>query len=200
VKKGAFMRTRIQKFAAVLFLLTAFDSALVAGQGYTVSQGDKEHFADKARERFGVDGSGVMVGVLSNSYNCGSGNDDPINTGDLPADVAVLADHCGATRGDGNPDKPFNSGRGLVEVIHDLAPGARIAFHTAANSEADFASGIRALAEAGATVIVDDTTYLTEPVYQDGGPISDAVRDMVGRGVTYISAAGNFGRRTYESG
>jgi hypothetical protein len=67
VKKGAFMKTRTQKFAAALFLLTAFDSALAADQGYTLSQGDKEHFADKAHERFGVDGSGVMVGVLSNS-------------------------------------------------------------------------------------------------------------------------------------
>jgi hypothetical protein len=205
VKKGAFMRTRTQKFAAVLFLLTAFDSALVAGQGYTVSQGDKEHFADKARERFGVDGSGVMVGVLSNAYGCAN-RLNLIQSGDLPPDVNILLDPYtpnfewypanGYYR---STEKPIGQGCGMVEVIHDLAPGATIAFHTSDRGEEDMANGIRALANAGATVIVDDTTYLSEPVYQEGGPITDAVREVIARGVTYISAAGNFGRRTYES-
>ncbi len=47
----------------------------------------------------------------------------------------------------------MDEGRAMLEVIHDLAPGA-----------ADMANGIRALANSGATVIVDDTTYLDEPV------------------------------------
>jgi hypothetical protein len=64
---------------------------------------------------------------------------------------------------------------------------------------ADFAAGILALADAGANVIIDDATYLDEPVWQDGDPVADAVQAVVKRGVTYISAAGNFGRQTYEA-
>jgi hypothetical protein len=92
-----------------------------------------------------------------------------------------------------------DEGRAMLEVIHDLAPGATLAFHTAKNGAADMAYGIRALADAGATVIVDDTVYLDEPAYQDGGVIADAVKDVVARGVTYVAAAGNFGRKTYEA-
>jgi hypothetical protein len=87
----------------------------------------------------------------------------------------------------------------MLEVIHDLAPGAALAFHTSSRGAADMAHGIRALADAGATVIVDDTVYLDEPVYQDGGPIADAVRDVVARGITYVASVGNFGRQAYEA-
>jgi hypothetical protein len=190
-------------------------------QGFTISQGDKEMYADTARTRFQVDGTGVKVGVLSNAYNCFPGVLDlgnargaagSIASGDLPADVQVLAD-AELTLPDGKvPVDPTgkgncttayvavrDEGRAMLEVIHDLAPGAALAFHTSGRGAADMANGIRALADVGATVIVDDTVYLDEPVYQDGGPIADAVKDVVARGVAYVTAAGNFGRQTYEA-
>jgi hypothetical protein len=167
-------------------------------QGSIVSKGDTELYAAAARTRFQVDGSGVTVGVLSDSYDCGG---DPyksaaatLQTGDTPPDVQVLAEPCPKGQG-GYTDE----GRALLEVVHDLAPGAALAFHTSDRGAADMARGIRALADAGATVIVDDTVYLDEPVYQDGGPVADAVREVVNRGVAYVAAAGNFGRNTYEA-
>jgi hypothetical protein len=190
-------------------------------QGFTISQGDKEMYAESARTRFQVDGTGVKVGVLSNSYNCfaggtylgtDSGAAGSVASGDLPADVQVLADAeltlpNGQVpidpTGRGNCATSYlavrDEGRAMLEVIHDLAPGAALAFHTSSRGAADMANGIRALADAGATVIVDDTVYLDEPVYQDGGPIADAVKDAVARGVAYVAAAGNFGRQTYEA-
>jgi hypothetical protein len=180
-------------------------------QGFTISQGDTEMFAAAARIRFQVDGTGVTVGVLSNSYNCFDAAGS-IASGDLPADVQVLADLeltlpnnnvLIDPTGRGNCVTSYavvqDEGRAILEVIHDLAPGAALAFHTSGRGEADMANGIRALADAGATVIVDDTVYLDEPVYQDGGPIAEAVKDAVARGVTYVVAAGNFGRQTYEA-
>jgi hypothetical protein len=179
-------------------------------QGFTISQGDKKMYAAAARTHFQVDGTGVKVGVLSNSYNCfalagpfldnDSGAASSVASGDLPADVQVLADLTGAS----NCVTSFagivqDEGRAMLEVVHDLAPGAALAFHTSSRGAADMANGIRALADAGATVIVDDTIYLDEPVYQDGGVIADAVKDVVARGVTYVAAAGNFGRQTYEA-
>jgi hypothetical protein len=168
-------------------------------QGSIVSQGDTEMYAQSARTRFQVDGTGVKVGVLSNSYDCdglvrlGTVNTAAraVQTGDLPADVQVIEDSTQCVGVD--------EGRIMLNVIHDLAPRAVLAFHTADNGAADMANGIRALADAGATVIVDDTVYLDEPVYQDGGVIADAVKDVVARSVTYIAAAGNFGRKTYEA-
>jgi hypothetical protein len=191
-------------------------------QGFTVSQGDKEMYAAAARTRFQVDGTGVKVGVVSNSYNCFSGGTylggdsgavGSIASGDLPTDVQVLADleltlPAGQTQidptGRDNCMTSFagivrDEGRAMLEVIHDLAPGAALAFHTSGRGEVDMANGIRMLADAGATVIVDDTVYLDEPVYQDGGPIVDAVKYVVTLGVSYIAAAGNFGRQTYEA-
>jgi hypothetical protein len=182
----------------------------VGRQGFTVSQGDKEMYANTARTRFQVDGTGVKVGVVSNSYNCfalagsfldsDSGAASSIASDDLQADVQVLTDLTGAN----DCVTSFagivqDEGRAMLEVIHDLAPGAALAFHTSGRGAADMANGIRALADAGATVIVDDTVYLDEPVYQDGGPIADAVKDVVARGVIYVAAAGNFGRQAYEA-
>ena len=53
-----------------------------------------------------------------------------------------------------------------------------------------FANNIRALANAGAKVIVDDVTYFNEPMFQDG-PIAAAVNDVTAQGVTYFSSAAN---------
>ena len=36
----------------------------------------------------------------------------------------------------------------MLQIVHDVAPGASLAFYTAENGEADFANGIVALAKA----------------------------------------------------
>ena len=50
----------------------------------------------------------------------------------------------------GAPDQaPFgDEGRAMLQIVHDVAPGASLAFYTGDNSEADFANGIGALAAA----------------------------------------------------
>ncbi len=79
----------------------------------------------------------------------------------------------------------------MAQIVHDLAPGADLAFASAFNGELAFANNIRALANAGeAKVIADDVFYLEEPFFQDG-PIAVAVNEVVAAGVTYFSAAGN---------
>lgn len=91
----------------------------------------------------------------------------------------------------------------MAEIIHDVAPGADIAFYTAFGGQADFAQGIEALAlpknqstargvpGGGAQIIVDDVEYFEEPAFQSGiigAAIDNVVRN---RGVAYFSAAGN---------
>ena len=93
----------------------------------------------------------------------------------------------------------------MMQIIHDGAPGAGQAFHTAFGGQADFALGIQELAgcpvgsEPGCTpggvaadVIVDDVIYFSEPMFQDG-IIAQAVDHVAGAGVSYFSSAGNYG-------
>jgi len=85
----------------------------------------------------------------------------------------------------------------MLEIVHDIAPGAALAFHTAEGGQANFARGILALHAAGAKVIVDDVIYLAEPMFQDG-IVAQAVDQVAARGTAYFSAAGNDGRQSYE--
>ncbi|MFP4579043.1 MAG: hypothetical protein ACOCXU_07345, partial [Coleofasciculus sp.] len=39
----------------------------------------------------------------------------------------------------------IDEGRAMMQLIHDVAPGADLAFHTAAFNQTDFAQGILAL-------------------------------------------------------
>ncbi|WP_437649939.1 S8 family peptidase [Sorangium sp. So ce362] len=168
--------------------------------GRVTTQGDRSLRSDVARERFGVDGRGVRVGVLSDSFDCARGPLVPgqmftdaaldIARGDLPSDIHVLEDLEDA--------ECIDEGRAMMQIIHDVAPGASLSFHTAAISEEDFAAGIVELAEDGAKVIVDDIIYFAEPMFEDG-LVADAVDEVVKHGVAYFSAAGNLARQSYES-
>ncbi|HVV91552.1 MAG TPA: S8 family serine peptidase, partial [Solirubrobacterales bacterium] len=89
-----------------------------------------------------------------------------------------------------------DEGRAMLQVIHDLAPHAELAFATALSSELEFARNIERLAEpvsaggGGADVIVDDVGYLSEPFFQEG-PVAVAIQKVTAEGVTYLTAAGN---------
>jgi subtilisin-like proprotein convertase family protein len=143
-----------------------------------VSEGDKTHGAEGARGFFGTTGSGVKVGVLSDGVDSLAAVQA---SGDLPA-VEVLPGQAGG--GD--------EGTAMLEIVHDLAPGAQLAFATAFTSEASFAQNILDLAAAGCNVIVDDVIYLDESPFQDG-PVAQAVNTVTAAGVIYFSSAGNEG-------
>lgn len=161
--------------------------------------------ADIAKANFTVDGRGQIVGILSDSFAhtssvrdagtlpaagvagtlTGAKNQD---TGDLPPTISILRDDVSGS----------DEGAAMAELVHDVAPGAALAFHTAAGGQAVFADGITALRTTGdATVIVDDILYPNEPVYQDG-IVSQAAADSVAAGVPFFSAAGNDANRAYR--
>jgi hypothetical protein len=175
-------------------------------------------------------GSGITVGILSDSYDCygiygvansgipASGNNGyasngftanaatDISSGDLPASSSIsILEEAGAVNN--NPCLDFGApyllpygdeGRAMMQVVHDVAPGASLAFHTAVEGEADFANGIQALATAGAQVIADDVTYYDEPFFQDG-LVAQAIDTVNSAGVAYFSAAGNNGSNGYDN-
>ena len=162
--------------------------------GRVRSEGDAQLQAARAREDFAVDGSGVTVGILSDSFNRAAGAAthaaEDIAGGDLPG----AGSSCGSTPV-GVLDDPDtegeDEGRAMAQIVHDLAPGAAIDFASAFSGELGFAENVRRLAKAGAKVIADDVTYLEEPFFQDG-PVANAVNEAVGSGVSYFAAAGNY--------
>ena len=91
-----------------------------------------------------------------------------------------------------------DEGRAILQIVHDVAPGASLSFASAFNGQAAFATNILALAAAGAKVIVDDVIYFAEPMFQDG-IIAQAVDSVVAGGVAYFSSAGNQARQSYQS-
>ncbi|MBV9659423.1 MAG: S8 family serine peptidase [Verrucomicrobia bacterium] len=179
--------------------------------GLVTSQGAAVVKADVVNT-LGFTGNGIRVGAISDSYDTafgfGSGLDasSDVASDDLPGignpagrttPVFVLDDSLGGA----------DEGRAMLQIIHDLAPDAALAFSTSGATEAAMASNIRALrtnANAPCDVIVDDVIFPAEPFFSDG-VIAQAVDDVVtsnalgGKRVSYFSAAGNQGGVGYEA-
>ena len=138
-----------------------------------------------------VNGAGIKVGVLSDSFNALGGAAADEADGALPSasNVQVLQDFL-----TGGSDE----GRAMMQVIHEIAPGASEAFYTAEFGQQAFANGILALAAAGCKVICDDANYFDEPFFQDG-VIGQAIKTVEAEGVTYITAAGNNASAGYQA-
>ncbi len=145
------------------------------------TEGDIAHAADTARATFSVDGTGVKAGAMSDSVDALA---DLQASGDLPPIVTVLPGQSG------NPGS--SEGTALLEIVHDMAPGAELFFATGRGGQAQMAQNILDLAAAGCRVIVDDVLYFSESVFQDG-VIAQAVDAVAAQGVAYYSAAGNSG-------
>ena len=176
-------------------------------RGQVTTQGDATMRTNMVRQLYGLEGNGVKIGVLSDSYNAKSGAQNDIDQGDLPGvttggtpndnphPVQVLQDLSG---------KGSDEGRAMLQIIHDIAPKAKLAFRTGFLSAGDFARGIKELADPAlpdgkCDVIVDDLTYITEPFLKDGivaRTVSDVVKN---NGITYFTSAGNFGQKSYEN-
>mmetsp|Transcript_28686 Transcript_28686/g.46467 ORF Transcript_28686/g.46467 Transcript_28686/m.46467 type:complete len:910 (+) Transcript_28686:344-3073(+) len=142
-------------------------------------------------------GVGVTVGVVSVSYDSQESEaaQDVLN-GDLPgignpngwtSPVVVVSDW-------NIPNDPrlHDEGRAMLQVVHSIAPGARLCFARAGGTGGTAAS-IRALAgpPCNADVIADDVIFPASP-FEDG-VIDKAIDDVTEQGVFYFSAAGNGG-------
>ncbi|MCQ8181731.1 S8 family serine peptidase [Methylomonas sp. SURF-1] len=158
-----------------------------------VTQGDTLIGADLARNIYDLNGAGITVAVISDSFNCLGGAEIGQANGELPATVTVLKE------ADCQGEKTLDEGRAMLEVIHDLAPGASLLFHAMGDNPADLTQALNRVADHGAQIIVDDAIYFSEPMFQDG-PASQAIDRLVAeRGIAVFSSAGNAGLNSYQS-
>ena len=190
---------KLAALSSLEFANAVLSMTRAASQGKVVSQGDVAIGARDARDASGLDGSGVTVGVLSDSYRCNppafvpgaptSTAAQDVVTGDVPPNVQVISN---------GPCPGTDEGRAIVQLVHDVAPGAAQKFHTANNGQVDFANGIFRLRNAGSNVIVDDVIYFAENMFSDG-IVAQAADRVVRSGAVYFSSAGNDARKSYES-
>ena len=190
----------VVRIAAVTEDLAPIVSA-TCPSGSVVSEGDGQLRAAPARSAFALDGSGVTVGILSDSFDRATSEvfgegaiathaPEDVASGDLPGSGNPCGQSTPVSLLDDSETSGADEGRAMAQIIHDLAPGASIDFATAFTSDLGFAANVRALAKAGAKVIADDVAYLNEPFFQDG-PIAAAVNEVTSGGATFFSAAGN---------
>lgn len=179
--------------AAAPAVLPAANRADGTACGPIPVEADSPLRSDQARELFGIDGSGVTVGIISDSFDL---LDDPTSWAD---DVAS-----GALPGPGNPcgrtipvevlhDHPYgggDEGRAMAQLVHGIAPGAKLLFASTGVSELEMAARVDELVAAGADVIVDDISWSSELSYQQGF-LSQAINLAREAGVAYFTSAGN---------
>ncbi len=176
--------TRNERVAAVQRAQEAWSApvASAAATGSQVSQGVRAHGVERAQKYYNAYGNGVTVGVLSDSDDF---KEQSIASGDLPAGTITVPGQ------DGRPGG--GEGTAMMEIVHDMAPGANLVFASAFNGPEQFADNIRALRFTyHADVIVDDVFYYFESPYADD-IIAQAVQDVVADGAQYFSSAGNSG-------
>ena len=128
----------------------------------------------------GINGAGVNVGVISNGV-------PSLANSDLPA-VTVNNTGCAA----GTPQ--CDEGTAMLELVHDMAPGAGLFFDAGAGGGVVGHVGAQNwLAAAGrADVITEDIPFDGEPAFQYGMAASNGDAIAAG-GVSMHSSAGNLG-------
>ncbi len=192
--------------------------------GSVTSEGDHILNADAVRLQYGLDGTGVRVGVASDGLKgvfatacttCGGLATGPIASGDLPAATgtrdasgkltAVIGGIVAKSfQANGDleglpPASPVcafqgagGEGTALLEVVHDVAPGAKLSFANA-DTDLEFAQAVNFLAVSN-DVVLDDVGFFGEP-YDGTSAVSAntaaALNNATNPIRTYLTAVGN---------
>ena len=171
---------RLRALDGVVSVQTPHYARFAAGDALT--EGDEALNAAAARTRFNVDGSGVHVAVISDGI---VGLEEAIQSKEAPWLVEAL---------------PFGSGRldrgqegtAMIEIIHDLAPGASISFG-AVYSDLDHIAAVNHFAQR-ADIIVDDVSFMYPADQRSDVSLNTtrALRHPTWPLRLYVTAAGNW--------
>ena len=192
--------------------------------GSVTTEGDAILNADDVRNSFGVDGTGVTVGVISDGIagifatgctTCGSVLGSPLDTGDLPIstgirNAGVLTSTSGGLiaqsfRADGDLEAGLAGaptgaeGTAMLEIVHDLAPGAQLRFANFATS-LEFNQAVDFLAD-NSDVVIDDIGFFGAP-YDGTSSVSantgTEFNDDTNPIRAYFTAVGNEANKHYQ--
>jgi transcriptional regulator CtsR len=154
-----------------------------AQTGSVTTAGDAILNADDVRA-LGIDGTGIKVGVISD----GVAHSSTVQaTGNLPYDLVI------------NPSLPGSGDEGtaMLEIVHDLAPGASLYFSSGLTS-VNMVNSINWMVSQGVDVIIDDLGFFGQPYFQDGS-VASAAASAMASGVVYVTSAGNEAQVHYQA-
>ncbi|MDD4238765.1 MAG: S8 family serine peptidase [Desulfotomaculaceae bacterium] len=151
--------------------------------GSMTSEGDGIHRADLVRS-LGQDGAGIKIGIISDGVDHWT---NARNSGDIPANLHILSNTVGG-----------DEGTAMLEIVHDLAPGADLYFHDCGANSLAFNDAIDELIAAGCNVICDDISWLDQPFFEDGPVAKHVAAVLAQNNVTYVSSAGNYAYNHYQ--
>jgi hypothetical protein len=188
--------------------------------GSVTTQGDAVHNVNTARQQFGLTGQGVRIGVISDGLR---GLEESIASGDLPpttfhcqGSTITLRENTGCRDGEklvqtsgGVTGKSFHSngdlaagpeGTAMLEIIHDLAPGAELWFASAGDTPLDLANAAESLS-LNVDVVVSD---VTSPGYFPDGQntlsqeITKILANSNNRSRAFFQNVGNYAEKHYS--
>ncbi len=153
-------------------------------QENAVSEGDFILKSSSLRDSYGVNGTGIKIGIISDGVDS---LEDSQAAGNISYDVNILSNKIGG-----------NEGTAMLEIIQDIAPGAELYFHDCGSSRLEFNRAVDALVNEGCTVICDDIGWLSEPFFEDG-IVANHINEIIKKhDLLYVSAAGNSGDSHYQ--
>jgi hypothetical protein len=178
---------RVQAVAALPWVrLVGMAGIPSADIGSRLTEGDAIHRAAQARAAFNIDGTGAKVGVISDGAVSWAAAQA---TGDLPAALQINAVGSG------------DEGTAMLEIVHDLAPGAMLAFSSGNGGAAAMILSQNWLAQvANCRILADDLWFPREPYFQDGPVALNAANLVNTLDVVYFTSAGNRAQRHVQQG
>jgi len=184
----------------------------VTNAGSVTTEGDAVIRADVMRAA-GMTGIGVKLGVISDGIN---GLTSSVASGDLPAS-GITMPAAPLTGGGISLDSPLpgatvftstpagrsdlttgSEGRALLEIVHDIAPGAQLFFAPGITSSLGFQRAVRWLVAQGVKVIADDILFFNAGLYDGTSVVSQEASAAVAGGTSYFVAVGNYARQHYQ--
>ena len=148
--------------------------------GPITAEGVALHKADKAQAR-GLTGRGQKIGAISGDVDHLA---ESVAQGELPANVQVLR----------QAEYVDDEGTAMLEIIHDMAPQAKLAYASTRDTTAEYVEAFHELAAAGVTMIAEDIALDDDPVFQQGIGAATA-EGLAKHGIWVSSSAGNLGNR-----
>jgi hypothetical protein len=184
----------------------------VVNVGANLAEGDALMNLDDLRSIQGVDGTGVTVGVISDGI---AGLQTAVASGDLPAtgetrsagvltatSGGVIAQSFRASDNDlegGLGSAPGAEGTAILEIVHDIAPGAQLRFANFSTS-LEFNAAVNFLASVS-DVVIDDIGWLARPTDGSSDVSTNTANALTNVGFpirAYATSVGNQALRHYQ--